>query len=776
MAQLGRAGYESTLINPMKSVCPTGGTRCAKSHAILQGDLANLAGEATILLDFSLLRVSPYLWKTSLYDSGSFRLLPLLDKLLSRDTHESLDLKLLNTVASRLTAGSDRKTVKFLHVMTTHAPFAMDRSCRIGEDVREDGALNAAHCALEGVTAIFSELKARGLYDQSLIIVTADHGGMRALKTPELQAMKTQSPSQGFLERAGVASPMLMLKPPNASEPFAQNVGLASVTDIPKTICAITGDCATAEGMSLVDVALGKTRSTVRTFRNYDWKHEYWDLSRISDVTSYTITGPTWNTASWHQQYAAPDYILGQVIHLTSSASPQPSCNHFCREGWSTPEPQSTWTDGETATLKFGLQAQPESDLTLRVTAAPFLSPAHPRQKVRVLANGTEVGVWEMSTPSIQELEVTIPKALAFRPGDLDVSFVFDAPVSPAESGVGSDTRLLGLSVTTLVLEKAAPSPPPKSSVREYQLGTVIDFKSGSSDSTCVRYCGEGWARPEPQGTWTDGEMATLRLGIRAQLKSDLTLRITAAPFLTPAQSRQKVHATVNGVELGVWNMAAPAMQDWQVVIPEAIAFRTGDLDIVFGIETPVSPATAGLGADTRRLGISLAALVVDKSAPPTLTPTPPPLPNRAYQLGTVIDFKSGTSAVTCLRFCRRGWSVSENFGTWTDGEIATLQLELQPDAPADLTLRVKAAPFLNASTSRQNVRVMANGVEVGKWSMDSPSAQNWEIEIPKAVAFQRPLLQIEFMIEKPMSPSELGLTGDTRRLGIGVEEVQLKN
>ena len=179
-----------------------------------------------------------------------------------------------------------------------------------------------------------------------------------------------------------------------------------------------------------------------------------------------------------------------------------------------------------------------------------------------------------------------------------------------------------------------------RSSKKRRRKLTTIDFRANGN---LKQYRGDGWSRSEPWGTWTDGDTATLRLGVVPTKKSDLILAAQIRPFLTPERPRQDVDVLVNGRLAGSrafyhprsgWSgsgrvAAAPsaktgarvpagpsAMMEWELRIPADLVEGSKAIEIAFVVKTACSPAELGLSSDSRRLGIGFvrATLSTDRS------------------------------------------------------------------------------------------------------------------------------------------------------------------
>jgi hypothetical protein len=139
---------------------------------------------------------------------------------------------------------------------------------------------------------------------------------------------------------------------------------------------------------------------------------------------------------------------------------------------------------------------------------------------------------------------------------------------------------------------------------------------------------------------------------------------------------------------------------------------------------------------------------------------------HRTYRLDDVVDFSaSGQSNAYKVR----GWSGSEGWGTWTEGEAARLELLLDIPAASDLMLMVEGNAYINAKHPQQRVEVRVNGELIETWIFqDGNDVREQRATVPAAVANRAKPMVVEFRLLEPMSPMALGLSGDYRILGLG--------
>jgi hypothetical protein len=141
------------------------------------------------------------------------------------------------------------------------------------------------------------------------------------------------------------------------------------------------------------------------------------------------------------------------------------------------------------------------------------------------------------------------------------------------------------------------------------------------------------------------------------------------------------------------------------------------------------------------------------------------------YRPGETIDFKRGGNS---RAYVSTGWSVEEDAGTWSDDEEAILRLKLDPPYKASMELVVMALAFVSHEHPKESVAVVANGELIANWTFqDGQSWTEWRAQIPAEVV-QSNIIKLSFRISDPISPKNLGLSPDTRKLGIMVQQLRI--
>ncbi|MEW9586339.1 hypothetical protein [Paraburkholderia sp. DGU8] len=142
------------------------------------------------------------------------------------------------------------------------------------------------------------------------------------------------------------------------------------------------------------------------------------------------------------------------------------------------------------------------------------------------------------------------------------------------------------------------------------------------------------------------------------------------------------------------------------------------------------------------------------------------------YRPGAKLDFST-----SLVYLSRQGWSEPEGWGgTWSDGPAASVFLKVEPRSAAALELTLQGHAFVNPQHPLQRVEVLANGTTLGTLRYDDPSPTVRTLAIPGAVlqGAQQGILNLTLLFPDACAPAELGLSPDTRKLGVGITSMRL--
>ena len=114
------------------------------------------------------------------------------------------------------------------------------------------------------------------------------------------------------------------------------------------------------------------------------------------------------------------------------------------------------------------------------------------------------------------------------------------------------------------------------------------------------------------------------------------------------------------------------------------------------------------------------------------------------------------------------GLSHAEKWGRWSCAETVTMMFKLPVDK-GDLRFSFNLKPYLNEYHRQQKVSVFVNDSFVAEWTFEYKKAMpKTEFVLPQKMIKKSGKTFVEFRIEHPVSPKDLGLAADARKLGVG--------
>lgn len=134
----------------------------------------------------------------------------------------------------------------------------------------------------------------------------------------------------------------------------------------------------------------------------------------------------------------------------------------------------------------------------------------------------------------------------------------------------------------------------------------------------------------------------------------------------------------------------------------------------------------------------------------------------RPLETGQSLTFSKGGSGLGLLS---SQWLRAEDWGVWSGAAEASLRLPLAGPADLDITLR----PLLGPDRPVQEVRLLGNGRELARWSLDWTAEQTaHRVQVGGGV------VELRLAVAETTSPSRLGYAGDDRPIGVGLVSIRI--
>ena len=447
-------------------------------------------------------------------------------------------------------------------------------------------------------------------------------------------------------------------------------------------------------------------------------------------------------------------------------------------EGWAYSDEAGIWTEGSRSEL--ALEGVGAADGVLEFSLGSICVGSDASLRVEAQVNGERAAVRDFSYGDPDwyiELPVSVPVG-----GEIDLTFVIEDPNSPRELGwAGDDDRRLGILLRRVTLLQADDDAAKAGFARQRRLAGWVARGEPDRGRLHVRPreaveladlrdyggFGSGWAEPDEAGIWTESSRSELALALEGIApEHDYVLALSLGSICVASDASLKVEALVDSelVDAREFRYGDP---DWLIELPAPVP-AVGEVDLVFEIEEPGTPRELGWSADDdRRLGILLRTLTVEEY-------------DRSLRPGEEIVFRQGSGAD---RLLGKGWSSLEPTGVWTDGEKASLILRLTDAPTGDFELDLVVDPFVTPEHPQLRVEVSAQSEQLGARVFRHRRAifrlgnahQHLRVVVPASVRDETGRVVLELRLHDPARPLDLGLSDDSRRLGLNLRSLAVQ-
>jgi hypothetical protein len=275
-----------------------------------------------------------------------------------------------------------------------------------------------------------------------------------------------------------------------------------------------------------------------------------------------------------------------------------------------------------------------------------------------------------------------------------------------------------------------------------------------------------GWGLPEPTGRWTVRREATAAWRV-TENDTDLDLLIDGHVLLTEEAGSLEVEVWADDRPIEVLRFGLEETSP----LPARIRLqrRRTDRDVLLVtllVRAPRSPAELGLSEDQRALGVHVRQLGLVRAGDRFAI-----VRERLPGVGELLNVAGAATDETPFI---TGWGGPEATGRWTVGAEATIAWRVGAN-DRDLALVGDGGAFLDAKAPVQDVEVWANDRPVAFWhfEIDAPSPLTTPVALPSPTP-RTGILFVTFKIRSPRSPAELGLSGDSRALGLHVRSLAI--
>jgi hypothetical protein len=198
-----------------------------------------------------------------------------------------------------MTATRERPTYKLIHLMLSHRPFVLRPDCQHAGEVQDGTRAHVrdqSRCALGSVLAVVEAMKRLGIYDQTTIVISGDHGSF----TPPTSLGGDEARFQQSAVWIGQARPLMLVKPAGLRGSLRVSDAPTWMIDTPATIADAAGIAGHFPGVSALRLPRDAPRE--RRFHVYEYVATEWGAEYVNDIHEFVVNGRSDDPGAWHEQ------------------------------------------------------------------------------------------------------------------------------------------------------------------------------------------------------------------------------------------------------------------------------------------------------------------------------------------------------------------------------------------------------------------------------------------------------------------------------------------
>ncbi len=595
-ARLTDRGFDSRLLSSSPHALLAHPRVAANVSDIDGSTVANatvLSDESELIANLILFRISPHLLKPLVYNNGDFRIkleAPSAPRdsttcTLGDDNREyskerkSFDNVFLDEFHNCAQVAIEQPALKFYHLYAPHAPYQLDEEFQfIGSkpltrqwfELQTRGILNA-------MGEVLSVMEAREMMQNSLIIITSDHGEGEydvGVEYPNGLPEETGAENTVGMNIVRGGMPLMMVKRPEDSGNLQFSDAPVQLTDVPATVY---------DWLDIEDSTDGKPMFTLDENTTRPRYHRYyqfagWNIDYIVPLTEYVVDGFSWYPTSWSLSdrtfnQSIIDSFEGEFLTLSRDGN----FDQWAHSGWTTPGKVARGVTEQGATVR--LTGNGPSLLTAKHSLY-----AKEDTTIRLFQDGKAIGSWSFHKNDGQRAKTQL----------LNLNGDFELGLQ-TESDVGRAVRFRELRLEPV-------------SKYAYRIGTPINFTDVGNSAEYRTY---GWSRTEYWGTSSIGHASGVILALKDEIQSPLNLNLHLSGYVYEQWPSQVVEVYANETHLGTLELTDRKPATHTLVInPDAVG-SSGVLDISLRYTNPLRQKDHGISHDTRLQAIAMVELSI---------------------------------------------------------------------------------------------------------------------------------------------------------------------
>lgn len=512
---------------------------------------------------------------------------------------------------------TNRKTpvFKVYHTDGVHAPYTFDK--RLSEDNDKlYTSYDEAAGNVEILQKILSELKEKGIYESSTIIVMADHGHI------------------GFSQ-----NPIFMIKNNDEKHDFYlsdEKMTWDHLSDIWQAL--VKGD--TVNELFIHKLNAQKTE---RRYLFYQW-NDNWNHKYMPGMEEMVCIGQAddYNSMISTERFYIPiqgdyKYELGTELNFEKDTV----AYNYCAYGFA-----ANGRMAKKASLLLDVSNQKYNNLLMTIQTADSEGPA----EYSILANGNLVGKTVFT--SNETIQVVIPKEYMEHEELLQIEFQ-QTEWMTIEKRKNTSNTMVSISSINVVSTNDFFDKNMQIATPTIQQKKVYEFRTDKKDG--IMFTCSGFSIPEEKGIWMTGDLSIIKF--RVEKITDKIISI----FIGEMPNEQEIKIYVNNHYVA--NLITGAQNKKSFFCPAEYIEKDGLVEIIFEHPDAISPLSQGLSDDSRELALYLNGICIQDAD------------NLRIKNGDIISF-DGNNALECP-YIVSGFSIPEENGNWTNSNTVEMILPL---------------------------------------------------------------------------------------------------
>lgn len=239
------------------------------------------------VLDMAFFQMTPIILREHIYDDGRWFVRNLANGAV---THSGV----LDFLTENITVDNSPGTYNYIHHAGAHAPLLFDSNCQYmgPRSIDWQHQREQVTCTLVQLEKLIQSLKDAGVYDQTMIVINGDHGTPWLPPSYAVRAGKIVSKAH-----VGMASTLLLIKPPDARGSLEFSGKSVTIGDIPATIAGTFGFDHSYNGVQMFQDEPATDRE--RHYYTYDFASKAHSLQALTDLRRFRIRGDVFDERDW---------------------------------------------------------------------------------------------------------------------------------------------------------------------------------------------------------------------------------------------------------------------------------------------------------------------------------------------------------------------------------------------------------------------------------------------------------------------------------------------